>query len=257
MTTDAIRAHFLGQAEACAGLGSPFTAMLCRILPDILDDTTETGRRVAGWPGDPRADALALRLCGGLHRQVLSEADPALAALYPPHAVTDDRLAVGLEAAIIRNDQALASGLDSPPQTNEVARSGMLLPGFLALARRFALPMDLCEIGASAGLNLQFDRFRYAYGSKSWGDQASTVQLAPDVRGEMPPLDGDLTILGRGGCDIAPIDCVDPEQRLRLRSYVWADQAARLQRLDAAIGMSSRTRSRSSRWTPGPMSPAD
>jgi hypothetical protein len=28
-------------------------------------------------------------------------------------------------------------------------------------------------------------------------------------------------------------------QRLRLRSYIWADQAARLDRLDAAIGISS------------------
>ncbi|MBA3446262.1 MAG: DUF2332 family protein, partial [Pseudaminobacter sp.] len=33
------------------------------------------------------------------------------------------------------------------------------------------------------------------------------------------------------------IDCADQQHRLRLRSYVWADQPARLQRLDAALGL--------------------
>lgn len=235
-----IRDHFLHQAEASAGLGSLFTATLCGMLPDILDETTATGSRIARWAGDPRADALALRLCGGLHRLVLTDADPALAALYPPHATEPDDLRAALPSIIRRNDAALSASLDSPPQTNEVARSAMLLPGFLVLARRFALPMEVCEIGASAGLNLQFDRFRYTYGSAAWGDAASTVHLQPEVRGDPPPLDGTLTIRDRGGCDIAPIDCTDPDQRLRLRSYVWADQRERLARLDAALGMAVR-----------------
>src|SRR5690606_27917829 len=37
------------------------------------------------------------------------------------------------------------------------------------------------------------------------------------------------------GCDIAPIDVSHAEGQLRLRSYVWADQTARLERLDGAI----------------------
>jgi len=34
----------------------------------------------------------------------------------------------------------------------------MLLPGFLTLARETRLPVEIAEIGASAGLNLYFDR---------------------------------------------------------------------------------------------------
>jgi hypothetical protein len=46
-----------------------------------------------------------------------------------------------------------------------------------------------------------------------------------------------LTVIERAGSDIAPLDVANDAQRLRLRSFVWPDQALRLQRLDAAIGL--------------------
>lgn len=236
---DAIRAHFLAQAKACDGLGSPFTARLCRILAQHLDEGTRTGRTVLGWPGDVRADAVSLRLCGGLHQLVLTGADAGLAAVYPPHDVGDDEIATAVTSAIRRFDDRLAAGLASAPQTNEIARSAMLLPGLLTIAREGGLPLDLCEIGASAGLNLLFDRFHYRYGDEEWGDPDSLVRLAPDARGTVPPLGGTLTVRSRAGCDIAPIDSGDPAARLRLRSFVWADQAARLARLDAALAIAA------------------
>lgn len=237
--SDPIREVFEKQAVACDNLGSPFTARLCRLLIDIVDDSTATGRRVSGWQGNPRADALALRLCGGLHRLVLSDRGAALAAAYPPHDVTDTALADAVRAAIAQNDGILHGWLDSPPQTNEIARSGMLLPGFLAIARETGLPLALCEIGASAGLNLHFDRFGYAYGDERWGDPSSPVQLAPQVRGSTPPLDGSLRIHSRAGCDIAPVDISNHDGRARLRSYVWADQPVRLERLDGALALAA------------------
>ena len=160
---DEIRAHFLAQAKACDGLGSPFTARLCRILAHDLDDSTRTGRTMLGWLGDVRADAVSLRLCGGLHQLVLTRVDAELAAVYPPHDAGDDEIAAAVAGAIRRFDDRLAAGLASAPQTNEIARSAMLLPGLLTIARESGsgLPLDLCEIGASAGLNLLFDRFHY------------------------------------------------------------------------------------------------
>lgn len=232
-----IRAHFRDQADACDQLGSPFTARLCRVLASVLDSRTAVGRKILGWPGDPRADALALRLCGGLHALVLSDADAELARIYPPETADDRAIASVVPGALARNEADLLTILDSAPQTNEIARSGMLLPGFLAISRDSGLPLELAEIGASAGLNLLFDSFGYRYGEMGWGSAASPVQLAPETRGSAPPLSGDLRVAGRAGCDIAPIRISDPAQRLRLRSYVWADQALRLKRLDAAIGL--------------------
>lgn len=235
MLPSRVLANFASQAESCEGLGSPFTARLCRLLPKVFDGATATGRRLREWPGDPAADALALRLAGGLHALVLSAADQELVAVYPPNVVADAILAGALSAAIRRNDAFLASFLASPPQTNETARAAMLLPGFLAIARETRLPLALTEIGSSAGLNLFFDRFRYDYDGHDWGPAGSEARLSPAVRGAAPPLEGDLRIAGRAGSDIAPVDLLDPASRLRLRSYVWADQTARLDRLDAAI----------------------
>lgn len=230
-----IAAHFHGQADACDRLGSPFTARLCRLLADLLDDSTQTGGRVLNWTGDPRGDALALRLCGGLHRLVLEQRDPQLSATYPPHDVNDAALASAVKAAVAKHDAELAAGLELPPQTNEIGRSGMLLPGFLMIARETGLPLELCEIGSSAGLNLLFDRFGYAYGTQRWGDPHSPVRLAPGVRGTAPPLDGSLSVTTRRGCDIAPVDIANKSARTRLRSYVWPDQVARHQRLEGAL----------------------
>ena len=235
---DRVRLHFRHQAEACDTLGSPFTAALCRALADVLDEATVTGRRVLSWQGNPREDALSLRFCGGLHALVLSGADQALAAVYPPGAIDEAELIRTLPGAISRNDAALGRAMDSAPQTNEIARSAMLLPGFLAIARETDLPLDICEIGSSAGLNLMYDRFSYDFGGNPWGDPRSPVRLAPEVRGgNAPPLAGTITVVGRTGSDIKPIDIAVPAERLRLRSYVWADQALRLARLDAAIGL--------------------
>jgi hypothetical protein len=235
-----IAAHFEAQAKACDALDSPFTARICRAAISVLDAGTETGRRVLGWPGDPGADALSLRLAGGLHALVLSGADEELAAVYPPNAVDYAKFRNTLAAAIRRHDATLVKSLASPPQTNEIARSGMLLPGFLFIACKYRLPLAIHEIGSSAGLNLNFDRFHYRYGSLEWGDAGSPVRLSPEVRGDLPPLEGVLSVASREGCDIAPVDLADPARVLGLRSYIWADQTARLERLDAALGVAKR-----------------
>lgn len=225
--------HFTAQADACEAMGSPFTANLVRAAMRVLDDKTQTGRRILTWPNHPRADALALRLCGALHGLVLSGADEALAAIYPPNAASETDAVVA--AAIARNDAVLDRWLDSAPQTNETARSAALLPGFLTIARETGLPLALAEIGSSAGLNLFFDAFRYRYGESGWGDAAYPVVLAPEQRGPAPDLSGDLVIASRSGNDIAPLDVHDADDRLRLRAYLWPDQAERMARLDAAL----------------------
>jgi hypothetical protein len=237
MPETAMHDHFESQATACDRLGSPFTGRLCRLIAELLDHTTATGRRVRNWPGDPAADALALRLCGAMHALVLSEKDLELGAVYPPHEAEGSTMREAVAAAIARHDSFVAAFIDSPPQTNEIARSAMLLPGLLLVARETGLPLALSEIGASAGLNLNLDRFHYAYGEAQWGDPASPVRLSPEIPGKAPPLDGALQVIARAGCDRMPVDISEPVQRLRLTSYLWPDQPYRIKRLKAAIAV--------------------
>ena len=126
--------------------------------------------------------------------------------------------------------------LDGPPQTNEPQRSSALAPGYLTVAAETGLSLCCSEIGASAGLNLVWDRFAYAFGPAAWGDPASPVRLAPDWRGPIPPLPA-AVVAERAGCDRAPLDAFDPVAERRLLSYVWADQAERFARTRAALAL--------------------
>ena len=232
-----VRDHFRTQAAACRELGSPFTAQLLELMAERLSDRTPLGRTILNWPGNPKADALALRLAGGLHALVLSGASPTLAAAYPRESTADDPEYLWRALGDVLTTQAdfLMRFLDRPPQTNEVARAAVLAGGFLTVAAETGLPLALLEIGASAGLNLHWDAYAYDFGGVRWGSHQAPVQLTPNWRGNQPPLDP-VRVHLRAGCDRNPINVQDANARLRLRAYVWADQTERLRRLDAALG---------------------
>ena len=235
---DEIRAAFADQAMWCDRLGSPFTARLCEALAAALDPATEVGARVLSWPGDPLGggDALALRLCGGLHALVRSGQAPELATLYPPEPLPAVERLAGALGPLLR-EMSLLPWLDSAPQTNEVGRSAILMAGLLAAASRHRMPIHLYELGASAGLNLQLDRYGYDLGGLGAGDPDSPLQLAPRWKGAPPP-DAEVRIEARRGVDLGPLDPV--RDRDRLLAYVWADQTERLAKAEAAFDLARR-----------------
>ena len=126
--------------------------------------------------------------------------------------------------------------LQSAPQTNEVARSGILLGGLLTIATRTRMPLALLEIGSSAGVNLYPDHYAYDLAAAGrWGPPSAPLTITCYWRGDSPALDAPLTIASRRGCDLAPIDAADPAARERVLAYIWPDQSARLARTDAAL----------------------
>lgn len=126
--------------------------------------------------------------------------------------------------------EVLRDLITRPVQTNEVGRSAALIGGFLTVARETGLPLRLLEIGASAGLNLRWDRCRYESDGWSWGDPASPVRFTDVFEDAVPePVAGAVT--ERAGCDLAPVDPTTQEGRITLLSYTWPDQTERLERL--------------------------
>jgi hypothetical protein len=244
MTLHKLPAHvadaFAHQAAACRDLGSPLTATVCALVAEHGLPDSETRRRIATWPGleTSRGDVVPLRFTGALHRLVLDGAEPALAAAYPPHALDTDALHAAMIGAVGSHDGFIADYLGSAPQTNEVARAAHLLPALLAVTAPMALPIRMMELGTSAGLLQNFEKFQYDYGRHFWGDPASPVTLRCEWRGDAHFPAGDLPpIVERVGCDIAPVPITTEDDRKRLQSYVWPDQPHRLQRLTAAIAM--------------------
>jgi hypothetical protein len=108
-----------------------------------------------GHEGDPEPSALALRLMGAVHRLVLRGDASDLARHYPSAGGSPHEPWPVFLATLRDHADELRRLLDDPVQTNEPARCGALLGGFLEIARRTHLPLRLLEVGASAGLNLR------------------------------------------------------------------------------------------------------
>ena len=160
------QAHFRKQAEWSDRLGSPFTAALLR---RVADDFTSVAPIVSVRSTWREGDNSALRLAGALNAAVLSGRAPRIAALYPPTVFSWDMDDIWREAcALFQSDSEwLRRFLIQAPQTNETRRAIALLPAFLELARYG--PLHLLEVGASAGLNLNWPLFRYTTSAWNWG----------------------------------------------------------------------------------------
>ncbi len=221
---------FAQQAAYCLANDAPITAALCRALIDALDNATATGARVLGWAGNPVADALPLRLAGGVHALWQVGKVPELAPLFERSEAVD--LAPGIAA----HDAALMPWLDGPPQTNEPGRSAQLMAGLLEIAARHGPRIELLEIGSSAGLNLMIGRYRIDLADVSVGPVDSPVRLTPEWRGP-PPSPGPIEIVGARGVDIAPIDATTDAGASRLLAYVWADHQIRFERMRHALAI--------------------
>ena len=204
------REAFREQAAHCEGR-SPLYAELCRRFAD----DRRVGALADGWQG-----RVPLQILGGLNYLVLGG-----------EASWDD-----VNAALEEHGEFLRRFVaEQPVQTNEVQRSWVLLPLFLsALGDAEA---HVVELGASAGLNLVWDRYRYRYAAGEWGPGDAPLELAGEER---RPVPGELLarrprLLSRVGIDRSPIDAATEEGARLLRSFVWVGQEERLARLDRAI----------------------
>jgi hypothetical protein len=234
---------FRTQARGCALTGSVvYTALLTRAADDLARGGLFADL-VATYRGMPILDALPLRILGAVHAMVLGGRAPALAAFYPSaggHFEAEGAFRALCDLCDAHRDELRDAAATLRVQTNEVLRSAVLVPGFLRVAARTGLPLQIREIGSSAGLNLCFDRYRYELGPHRWGDTAAPLVLAASWDGAPPDLEAPLRVVGRRGCDLAPFDVRDATHRLRLESFVWPEQLDRLARLRAAIAIAMR-----------------
>lgn len=151
---------------------------------------------------------------------------------------------------MITHEQHLLKWLESPPQTNEVGRAAVIIAAARFAARRYHLPIRALELGASAGLNLNFQYFdlkpqeAVSLSSPSNPDFSKTfdqekpgqVVLYPQWEGDVPTAP--FQVAAAEGVDLRPVDPIRGE--LRLLAYCWPDQTARMARLREAIKLAQR-----------------
>jgi hypothetical protein len=218
------------------------------LMRGAADDADAGGVVAAVFAGDPATAGSVpeLRLLAALHHLVLSGAAPQLARFFPSaggDAAPADawpvaRRTIAEQADVVRE---LAR---RTVQTNEPGRCVALFGGLVWLSDRHGLPIRLLEIGASAGLNLNVDRFRYVVGGTPLGDPDSPLEFAEPWIGQ--PVEDPvaaaarLQIVERAGCDQSPIDATTHDGRLTLQSYIWPDEPERIARVAAAAAVAAR-----------------
>lgn len=220
MPLDELYRWFAGEAEVT----SPVWGRLCRWIAE----TPAMLARLDTLPGRKRQPNLflgALRYYGGP-----TDGGPALLSWVDEHWDAVARL--------------IAS---RATQTNEPGRCAVLAPVLAALPQ----PIALLEAGASAGLCLIPDRYRYRYTAAKAGAPQPAVEAGSEAPPDGPVLDctvtgtppgrpRDVRVGFRAGLDPSPLRADDPDDARWLRALVWPGEDAREARLAAALELAAR-----------------
>ena len=126
-------------------------------------------------------------------------------------------------------DRVRSELLTRSTQTNEAGRCATLVPTLATLPG----PLALLEVGASAGLCLYPDRYRYDWGRGVVGDGPGPV-LSCAWSGEAAPPTTLPEVVWRAGLDLNPLDLTDRDDRRWLECLVWPEHDERRRRLRAA-----------------------
>jgi hypothetical protein len=191
--------------------------------------------------GQPAANILF----GAVHYLLLRGAEHPLRRYYPNLnggvRVEGEDPFPHFQDFVVRHREELAPLIATRvTNTNEVGRSALLHAGFREIARASGEPLNLIEIGPSAGLNLVWDRYAVRYGrdGESFFTEPRDLSLVIDceLRGEnVPPLGPAPRIASRVGLERNPVDLSNGEDRDWLKALVWPDHLARFARLEKAL----------------------
>ncbi|HZQ06385.1 MAG TPA: DUF2332 domain-containing protein [Anaerolineae bacterium] len=233
--------EFLWNAEHVFHGDSPLYEKLARRIvndPEILALAAHTP------PRQPPSNLLF----ASVHYLLLRGKDDPLAIFYPDLTrkpdTTDDPYPVFRAFCLEHADEIIPLVETRRVQTNEVARCSFFFPAFTLIASRVHHePLALIEVGSSAGLNLNWDRYAYDYGDdKLYGDTNSSILLKCELRGAHRPSlpNGEYEFpraASRVGVDIHPNDVNDDDAMRWLRALVWPEQLDRAERLQQAIAL--------------------
>ena len=211
---------------------SPLHAHLCSAAADDPEI-------VALLQAAPQDQQLPVLLMAAVHSIVLAEPDLELAAYYP--SVTEapragDAFPAFRALCHRRADELRRIVAHRQVQTNEVGRSAIFLPALAQIADAVG-PIGLLDVGASAGLNLQLDRFEYHYSPGGDVGGPSPVVVRTATRGEVPVPAVVPAISARLGIDRSPIDAADADDARWLMACVWPDQRDRFERMRDALAL--------------------
>jgi len=231
--------------EAAKGGDCPLYAA---VATAIADDPAMQAVTSPARPGQPPANMLF----AAVHDTLLAGADHPLRLYYshllkPGEAVRAvDGDAYGVFRDFVAQHRAAIDPLIAArvTNTNEVRRSSYLRAGYAAIAAEAARPLGIVELGPSAGLNLNWDRYAYAYrlsdGGVLKGGPDSALEIDTDVRGAPPPVPFEPPVVGsRVGLEMNAVDLSSPADRRWLVALLWPGLPERIDRMEKALAIAA------------------
>lgn len=221
------RAQWLYFADSVFADESPLNASLARA---VASDAALL-ELIDSFPPHPHQPLIVL---GAVQYLILGGVDHGLAALYEDGSRVMP-IAQGqplIDDFVRRFEDELRELLATWfIQTNEPTRSAAIGLGVAWASQLIGEPIGLIDDGASAGLNLAFDRYRLDYGAgRELGAPDSPVHLHCELRNlDGLPVERLPAVARRIGIDRNPIDLRDEPSRRWLVALTWPGTARQRQ----------------------------
>ena len=214
----------------CKGNSSLYYELSTQIArdPDILDIAAATRE------GQPAPNILL----GAVHYLLLNNPGEQLAKYYPSiHQNPPSTIPFDLfKAFCLTNEDAIRKIISTRiVQTNVIGRCAFLLPVFSKIIASEGRPTTIIDIGTSAGLTLNFDKYEYWYnGQKLFGESGVRVK-STILESPIPKIYPITRPIHKIGIDQNPVDPSDRDQITWLKALVWPDQTERFAAMDEAL----------------------
>lgn len=222
--------------------------LYARLAAAIAEDETLKALAAHAQKGQPHANMIL----GAVHFLLLRGADHPLKRFYATlggeaSSQAEDPFPDFRDFVLAHEREITRLVETRVTNTNEVARSSILHPGFRVIAEKCGEPLHLIEIGPSAGLNLIWDEYgiRYTRDGKAVASIAPEAELVLDceLRGERtPPRARTPAVASRVGLELNPVDLACREDRDWLRALIWPDEVARMKRFERALMLVERAK---------------
>jgi hypothetical protein len=233
---EVVSAAFRASARLYASMGAPLYSALCQASADDPE--------LVALAAHGQESARPMHLLSAVHYLLLQDPADPLARFFatlthppaPPEAAFPD-----LQRFCREHREAILGLMQTRTvQTTFVERCRAVVAPFSLIAREAGEPLNLVEIGCSAGVLLTFDRYAYELdGSGRVGPADAPLTLAGEVR-DGPKLR--LPEIGlRVGIDLHPVDVRSPQERRWLLALCFPEHREQQARLAVALEEVART----------------
>jgi hypothetical protein len=176
---------------------------------------------------------------GAVHYLVLKDKNCLLASYYPSITKSLKNSALPFEVFkdfCIHSESQIVELISSKiVQTNVINRCSYLIPILSELINKGQKNASIIDIGASAGLNLNFDLYEYwTNGQKIFGDSSVKIEFETKDSAIIPILPINYSVR-KIGIDQHLINPQNEDEKLWLNALIWPDHLERFNSMERAL----------------------